>query len=260
LGIGLVRENTSLSFEEYFWQNVDLKGKVILDAGTGFGVTTLEIAERIRFQKPKGKIISVDIDPLSFELARKRLLEKGLLDLVIFVKADLCHMPNIQNGSVDIVISTRTISDINSYPCRLTKAISEFYRVLKKGGQIVLSDELPLVKAICKNEKVAVMRWQLVKAISHLTGRPHPNEVEPDDLEFIANLVGFKECRYAVFKGKAITKRRIGHFLKRATEMATKIDDLKLRNAFLEKIKAVEETFRKEGGFLAPCYVFHARK
>lgn len=256
----MVREDTSLSFEKYFWQNIDLNGKVILDAGTGFGITTSEIARRINSQKLKGRIISVDIDPQSFKLARKRLLEKGLLHLVTFVKADLSYMPEIQTESVDIIISTRTISDINSYPCRLIRAISEFYRVLRKEGRCILSDEPPLLKATCEDEKVAVMRWQLVKAISHLIGRQHSNEVEPDDLEFIANLVGFKECRYAMFKGEAITERRISHFLKRATEMTTRIDDSKLRNAFLEKIRTVKEIFRKEGGFLAPRYIFHARK
>jgi len=34
-----------LSFEDYFWDNIDLNNKAILDAGTGFGVTTLEIAK-----------------------------------------------------------------------------------------------------------------------------------------------------------------------------------------------------------------------
>jgi hypothetical protein len=40
----MVREGTSLSFEKYFWKGVDLNGKVVLDAGTGFGLTTCEIA------------------------------------------------------------------------------------------------------------------------------------------------------------------------------------------------------------------------
>jgi len=68
-----MRENTTLTFEEYFWRNVDLDGKVVLDAGTGFGLTTTEMAKRISQQEHKGKIISVDIDTKAFEQVRKLL-------------------------------------------------------------------------------------------------------------------------------------------------------------------------------------------
>ena len=258
--IKLVRDDTLLSFEEYFWQSVDLDRKVILDAGAGFGIITSEIARRIYLQKLKSSIISVDIDPQSFKLARKRLLEKSLLDLVTFVKVDLSHMPQIQTESVDIIISTRTISDINSSPCRLTRAIAEFYRILKKGGQSILSDECPLLKAVHEDEKVAVVRWQLAKAISHLIGRQHSNEVEPGDLEFTMKLVGFQECKWAIFKGEQISQKRIKHFVQAATEMAARIDDSNLKNAFLEGIENVRKIFNKEGGIFPSRYILHATK
>jgi ubiquinone/menaquinone biosynthesis C-methylase UbiE len=134
----MVREDTSLSFEEYFWKGVDPNGKVVLDAGTGLGLTTCEIARQIYEQKHRGKIVSVDIDPQAFEQARKLLQTQKwpdvvrlkrpnkLLDLINFVKADLSNMPEITAESVDIVMSTRTLADINSLPRRLTEAIREF--------------------------------------------------------------------------------------------------------------------------------------
>jgi len=256
----LVREDTSLSAEEYFWKNLDLNGKVVLDAGTGYGYTTLEIAKKLAASKRKGKIVSVDMDSESFELAEKLLSDNGLQHLVTFVRADLSCMPEIRDAQVDIVISTSTICAINSNPCRVAKALSEFYRVLKDRGQIVLGDECPLPKARSLEERVAVLRWQLVKAISDISGERHYNEVEPNDLEFIANLVGFRECRYAIFKGEAITEHRMNHFLTKTSEMTARIDDLRLRNAFLENAKTVVEIFRREGGVFAPRYIFHARK
>lgn len=256
----LAVEDGVLSFEEYFWQDIDLNKKMILDAGTGFGVTTLEIARRIRFQKARSRIISVDIDPQSFKLARKLLMKHGLLDLVAFVKADLSSMPQIKTESVDLVISTRTISDINSFPCHLTRAIMEFHRVLKKGGQVILSDERPLLKAMSDKEKVAVIRWQFAKAISHMIGRPHANEAEPKDVEFTMKLVGFRGCRWAVFKGQRISQRRIDHFVKRSTEMVAQIDNSKLRKAFVEAIKTVRKTFNEKGGFFPQRYIIHAKK
>lgn len=267
----MVREDISSSFEEYFWKDVDLNDKVVLDAGTGFGLTTCEIAKRIYQQKHRGKIISVDIDSESFERARKllqtqkwlelvRLKRPKLLDSVNFVKADLSNMPEIASGSVDVVVSTRTLADINSSPCRLTKAIAEFHRVLKLNGEVVLNDECPLLKPSNQEEKVAVKRWQLVKAISHLTGRPHANEVEPEDLEFTMHVVGFRECRWAIFKGDKMSQRRIDHFVKSSTELVTKIKDSRLKNAYLEEIKNVREMFNKQGGVFPPRYILHARK
>lgn len=169
-------------------------------------------------------------------------------------------MSQITSESVDIVISTRTLADINSFPCRLSKAVIEFYRVLKPNGQVVLSDECPLLKPSSREEEVAVKRWQLVKAISHLTGRPHANEIEPEDLEFTMHLVGFRECRWASFKGDKISQRRIDHFVKNATELVTEIKDSRLRNAFLEEIKNVQEMFNKQGGVFPPRYILHAKK
>lgn len=77
-----------------------------------------------------------------------------LQDLVTFVEADLSQMPQIKDDQVDIIVSTETICAINSFPCRVTRALSEFYRVLKEGGQIVLSDECPLPKPDLQKRKL----------------------------------------------------------------------------------------------------------
>lgn len=268
----MVREYTRLSFEEYFWREIDLDGKVVLDAGTGFGITTCDIAMRMCRQKHRGKIISVDIDPAAFRRARKMLRMHGWMDLlklkspkdllclVEFVKADLSNMSEIASDSVDIIISTRTLADINSFPCRLTKAIAEFYRVLKPNGQVVLSDECPAQAPANKEEEVAVRRWQIIKALSHLTGKPHANEISPEDLESIMQIIGFRECKYAIFTGEKIPKRRIEHFVKRAKELTNKLENLKLRDAFMDEIKNVREIFNMQGGNFPQRYILHAKK
>jgi ubiquinone/menaquinone biosynthesis C-methylase UbiE len=252
------REDTSLSFDEYFWKDVDLDGKVLLDAGTGFGVTTSEIAKRILPTK-RSRIISVDIDSESLEQVRK-LLSQELKDLITFIRADLSSMPEISTESVDVIISTRTLADINSIPCRLTRALVEFRRILKPNGRVVLSDECPVLKARSAEESVAVARWQLAKAISHIVGGPHANEIEPEDVEFTMKLTGFKDCRWAVFAGEEISERRINRFVERATEMTNGIEDLKLKNAFSEAIVNAREMFKKRGGVFPPRYILHANK
>lgn len=254
------RIHTSLTFGEYFWKDIDLNGKVVLDAGTGFGITTLEIAKRMNAQKQIGKIISIDIDLESFKLAEKLLKLYGLQDMVTFIKADLAAMPQIETESIDIILSTRTLSDINRFPCRLIRAISEFYRVLKRGGRIVLSDECPRLTPFSSEEDIAVSRWNLAKALSHLTGKPHSHEVDPEDLEFMMKLVGFRGCEWTTFEGKKIPERRIRHFVRRAKEMASDIRDIKLRDAFYNAIENIQEAFQKKGGVFPPKYVIHAVK
>lgn len=252
--------HTTLSFEEYFWKDINLDGKVVLDAGTGFGITTLEIARRMIVQRKTGRIISVDMDSNCFKLARKLLAKRKLEHLVDFVQADLSNMPQIDTGSIDIIISTRTISDINRFPCRLMRAISEFYRVLKDEGRIVLNDECPRLLPLSDGEEVAVSRWRLAKAISHLIGRPHSHEIEPQDLEFMLKFVGFRKCEWAIFKGERIPERRIKHFVSRAKEMALKIEDTRLKSAFFNAIEDVQKVFQKKDGVFPPKYVVHAIK
>jgi len=257
----MVREETSLPFEAYFWQDIELDGKTVLDAGTGLGLTTSDIAKRIHQQKHKGKIISVDTDPQAFQEAQKLLQAQRLLKYATFIKTDLSNMPEIKSNTIDLIISTRTLADINSTPCRLTKAITEFHRVMKPESHIVLSDECPLQTASTKEEEeVAVSRWQLVKSISHLTGRPHANEIEPQDLEFTMKLIGFKNCRWAIFKGEKTSKQRINHFVTRTTELTEKIPDSKLKTAFQQRIKQIKTLFNKQGGIFPPRYILHAKK
>ncbi|MGB9779155.1 MAG: class I SAM-dependent methyltransferase [Methanothermobacter tenebrarum] len=249
-----------------------MDGKVVLDAGTGFGVTTCDIARRMCQQKSKGKIISVDINPEAFNYARKMLqtqkwisllklkTPKYLLGLVEFVKADLSNMPGIKSESVDVIISTRTLADINSSPCRLTRAITEFYRILKPDGQIVLSDECPTLTPANQEEEVAVKRWQIIKALSHLIGRLHANEISPEDVESIMHFVGFQECRYAIFEGERIPQRRIEYFAEKAKELASKLENPKLKDAFMDEIERVKEMFSKQGGKFPQQYIIKAKK
>jgi len=169
-------------------------------------------------------------------------------------------MPEIKSESIDTIISTRTLADINSHPCRLNKAIAEFHRILKANGQAILSDECPRLKPQNQEETVAVARWQLAKAISHLTGRPHANEIEPEDLEFTVKLTGFKNCRWTIFKGDPIPQKRINHFAETVTQMTTQINDQKLATAFTNAIDNIKKTYNKQGGNFPPRYILHARK
>lgn len=261
----MTQKHAHHSFEEFFWKDIDLKSKVILDAGTGFGITTTEIAKRVRRQKSDSIMLSIDIDPQAFSLARRflrtqNLLRKhSLLGIIAFICADLSHLP-IKGEAIDIIVCTRTLADVENFPCRVIRAIDEFYKALKKGGKIVMSDEYPILSPSSDEEKVAVMRWQLVKALSHLIGRPHAHEIFPEDLEFVMRLVGFRECKWGIFKGEEIPKRRINHFVEKSTEMCTRIANPRLKQSFITAIQEVKKLFKEKGGIFLPRYIFYAVK
>jgi hypothetical protein len=99
-----------------------------------------------------------------------------------------------------------------------------------------------------------------MKAVFHMTGRLHTNEINPEDLASTLSLVGFRECRWANFKGEKISRQRIDHFAKSATELVKEIRDPRLKNAFLEEIKSIRELFDRQGGVFPPRYILHAHK
>lgn len=260
----MTQRHASLSFEDFFWKDTDLRDKVILDAGTGFGITTTDIAKRIRRHKTNSTIVSIDIAPEAFKAAKKYLrirsfLGSSLLKLVAFIRADLSHLP-IKEDAIDLVISTRTLADIESFPYRAIRAMAEFYRTLKRGGKVVMSDEYPVLLPSSAEDEVAVTRWQLVKAISHLVGRPHAHEIFPEDLEFVLELVGFQKCEWAIFKGEKIPERRINHFVTRSTEICDKIANSNLKQAFMIAIQDVKRRYKEKGGVFPPRYIIRATK
>jgi ubiquinone/menaquinone biosynthesis C-methylase UbiE len=260
----MAQRHASLSFEDFFWKDTGLRDKTILDAGTGFGITTADIAKRIRCQKANSTIVSIDIDPEAFRAAKRflktrSLLESSLLKLVTFIRADLSHLP-IKKDAIDLVISTRTLADIESFPYRVIRAMAEFYRALKKGGKVVMSDEYPVLLPSSADEEAAVARWQLVKAISHLVGRPHAHEIFPKDLKFVLELVGFQKCEWKAFKGEKITARRINHFVTRSTEICDRIANPNLKQAFMTAIQDVKKLYKEKRGVFPPRYIIHATK
>jgi len=60
---------------DYLLEGIDSSDIKILDAGTGAGNTTLELARRMAQAESKRKIVSVDIDPKTFPEVKRKLGE-----------------------------------------------------------------------------------------------------------------------------------------------------------------------------------------
>ena len=95
-----------------------------VSCGTGEGLLMLR-------EKTKGKIMGVDISEEMLKIAKQKISEHN----VELKKASVDQLP-YKDETVDVVISTEAF---HHYP-NPDKAISEMNRVLKKGGELIITD------------------------------------------------------------------------------------------------------------------------
>jgi ubiquinone/menaquinone biosynthesis C-methylase UbiE len=125
-------DNMMLAWDEEIFSGLinkmDLKNKIIADIGCGTGRHWKKIFSR----EPK-KLIGLDVS----EGMLKMLQQK-------FPEAETHHLKNdqlneLEHQSCDIVFSTLTIAHIEN----AEKALSEWKRVLKPGGEMIITDYHP---------------------------------------------------------------------------------------------------------------------
>lgn len=238
-------------------KGIDLCGLVVMDAGTGAANTTLWLAKKLK-EAGGGRIISIDSDPEVFSDAKRSLGE--LAKLVEFVEADLACMPQVKSESVDLIVCHATICAVNDRPLRAVKALSEFHRTLNKGGWLIIDDEFPLPKASNSEQEIQVRRWQLYKAVAELVGGGHYTEIFPEELEFAAKLVGFRDIEWKRFEGPQLSEEAMNEWREEMPEMINGIDDKDLKEAFEKAVERIWEKYVSQGGVFPPYYVMRARK
>lgn len=246
-----------MSSRDFMLKGINLRGLLIMDAGTGAANTTFWLAKKLK-EAGGGKIISIDSNPETFPEAKRKLGK--LAELVEFIEADLTCMPQIESESIDLIVCHATICAVNNRPLRAIKALSEFYRTLKKGGWLIIDDEYPLPKALKPEEEVQVKRWQTYKSIAELVDGEHYTEIYPEELEFAAKLVGFKDIEVQKFEGESLSEEVMSEWKEEMQEMVNKIDDEDLKIAFWKLIKKIWKKYKEEGGIFPPYYVMRMRK
>jgi len=106
------------------------KNKSVLDIGFGStnGIITQEIA------KNASKTIGVEIDELEVRIANKLNKQSNCF----FYKGDGRYMQQFKDKSFDIIVCTSVVEHI---PQKVDLFFSEMERVLKKGGQIYITQD-----------------------------------------------------------------------------------------------------------------------
>lgn len=112
---------------------VDLReGETVLDLGSGAGIDAFLSANKV---SKSGKVIGIDMTDEMLEKARTNA-RNGNYANVEFRKGDIEKNIPVNDDAIDAVISNCVINLTSDK----TSAFKEVYRILRKGGRMVISD------------------------------------------------------------------------------------------------------------------------
>jgi ubiquinone/menaquinone biosynthesis C-methylase UbiE len=214
----------------------------VLDAATGSGETTVEIAHRI-----KGRVVSVDIDPL--QSAQERIRNSKFSSRIEFIEGNLANMEFLEDYSIDAIVSHATVSSIPSEtPFVLSRVLEEFYRVLTPNGAMIIIDYYPLDESNIETEadRIAQEAWRVYKAVAELVGDSHHEEIQPQRIIEMLEGIGFIDCTV-----KKISERMLSttfdEYVESMLAYVKDIGDHELQNAFHRKIMQLHEQAKIHG-------------
>ena len=106
-------------------------GEVCVDLGRGRGTDVLRLAETVG---ENGFVYGIDVADGMIEKASRQAEKLGVKN-VKFIKTNLEALP-LPNNSVDLIISNCTLNHAENKQL----VWDEIFRILKKGGRVVVSD------------------------------------------------------------------------------------------------------------------------
>jgi SAM-dependent methyltransferase len=195
-----------LAFRERLIPNIlvftDLRGLNILDFGCGTGSTTVVLAEAAR----DSRILGVDIDPRSLEIARLRLQHHGLDRRVGLERIPPVRNPGdlpLEETRFDFILANGVLEHVTPFRLR-SILLLELWRLLRPGGLLYVSETPNLLWPVDRHTTgLPLVPWlptSLARRLALAAGRTTP------DADLDAN-----GRRGMTFWGVVRPLRRAGH-------------------------------------------------
>ncbi len=171
-------------------------GETLLDVGTGDGLIAFGALDRLG---PSGRVIFSDVSQDLLDHCREAASAERLLDRCSFLLAPADQLTAVTDGSVDVV----TTRSVLIYVKDKAQAMREFYRVLKPGGRLSLSEPINVLMSGCDPDMfygydITPVRAQAAK-VEALYESIQPTGIDPmidfDDRDLVrcAQDAGFPE-------------------------------------------------------------------
>ena len=117
----------------------------VLDAGCGTGQTTAYL-----YQQYKAKVAGLEINPIMLDKAKSRFQTQQLP--IQLIAGSVESIP-FEDNTFDFVLSESVLAFVDK-----PKALSEFYRVLKKGGRLI-ANEMTINKKLRQKEELEIIKF-----------------------------------------------------------------------------------------------------
>ncbi len=150
----------------------------ILEAGTGKGYLTLELAK-------KGyEFTTYDIDPEIQRVAKMNLAYEGLVENVDFMIEGKEKL-GFEDGSFDVIFCVNTLHHLE----KSSAVIDEFLRVLSERGKLILSDftekTFKIMDVVHASEggKHEAIGWSMDRAAGYIKEKGYNIEEKADDCQ-----------------------------------------------------------------------------
>lgn len=139
-------------------------------------------------------------------------------------------------------------------------ALKHFWEVLKPGGKLFVEEEFPIYKQDTPLQEIWAEKWRVLKSSMILAGQSPYNEIAPEVLQSLCQLVGFEKVEWTEHTEMYNDVSVLNFFQKRLDVLLKEIPVESLRVGFTEMAISLRNKAVEAGGMEIPFYRLVAQK